>query len=259
MELNESLKSYNSRVKDRLISFKVGDFIGKVDLYNYNLAEFINVFKIKRMTETGAIDEDTEKYLLKSIRKYSTKVSEAVAYAGNEKLVDQTTNELVGIRKRLADYGIDPNPENIIKLENIISYDIYRKSIFYTSHDDTSIYTQQQMQEFSNQFLTRVLKLTKKDMDNLKLYNATKLEALTLQKYLNSNYKEYTMELYEKCLRTQDEEIKKELSGDPYNFVFDALDFDFTEFIDYLIRKEAFIHFGDNRGTYETKLPSSVR
>lgn len=288
MVLNEALEDYNNKVKDRLIGFKLSEFIGvDSDLHNYSLSEFINMFKIKRMAETGRISEDLKDKLIYAIRKYNTKELELktlkkstkatfeISTSSNaiEDLIEKYTAESKKYKDFLMKYGIDVDVENNIKLENIIDYDIDRKSIYFTKMDSTKLYSQKKITELSQQFLTRVLKLTNNDKqtkENLKLYNLAKIEFLVEEKYINSTYKDDLIAFYEDALKanydgpyTEPEKIEndqfKELTGDPFNLVFKSLEFDFTSFIDYLIKKDARMILGDARGVYEDKLSTNIR
>ena len=267
MTLNESLKDYNRKANDRLVGFKITEFINESNLPDYRLAHFINIFKIRRMYELQVIDEDTMNYLLKLIKKYSTKEHEAVSYGKQEgpafiDIVDRLIKEMKDISCELQKYGINPNPHSSIKLEDVINYDIDRKSYTFVPCEATKMYSQEQMKQFSDLFVTRVLKLTSKDKDNIKLYNITKIEFLTAQKYLNPVYKDFAIELYEQSFKEQNEEALKELTSDPYNLVMDRLNFDFTSFIDYVIRRDTSLQLGDPKGMYnryEEELSRSIR
>ena len=270
MSLEEPIAKYNKSLSDRLISMKLGDLVGsEVDYHNYSLFDFINVFKIKRLTECGYINESVEKDLMDALRRYRTKLSETVAYGKNKVFTDETKRQavydkamkdMVNARKELISYGIDPNINNTIKLEDIINFDIRRRSIYNIQNDATRAFPSDIIKQLGEQFSARIFRITKKDKDYLELYNLLKLEYLKNQKYIGTNDKDIVEKEYISYKTNKDENIKTELSNDPYNLIFDMLQFDFTSFIDYLNVKAATIYgFDDTRGIYEDELSGNIR
>ncbi len=267
------IERYNNILNDRLISMRVKDLIGDElkELKGYSLFDFINILKILRMFELGRITKEEKEELLIALETYNEKLLEtarlpktmtdpvAIKFAR-----DKAIDEMGIVREELINKGIDPNPKNTIKIEDIVKFDVLsRLDSKSSAQTNTQIFKSDVVKQLSERFSTEVLRISENDKENVELYNLLKLEYLKYRKFIGSSDKAIVEEEYLMAYEKTDdeelkEEIRKELSVDPYNLVFTTLPFDITSFIDYLNAKDR-KRLEPEEVTYESEFSGSTR
>lgn len=267
------IERYNNILNDRLISMRVKDLIGDElkELKGYSLFDFINILKILRMFELGRITKEEKEELLIALETYNEKLLEtarlpktmtdpvAIKFAR-----DKAIDEMGIVREELTNKGIDPNPKNTIKIEDIVKFDVLsRLDSKSSTQTNTQIFKSDVVKQLSERFSTEVLRISENDKENIELYNLLKLEYLKYRKFIGLSDKTIVEEEYLMAYEKTDdeelkEEIRKELSVDPYNLVFTTLPFDITSFIDYLNAKDR-KRLEPEEVTYESEFSGSIR
>ena len=274
MRLSESTKKYNKSLSDRICSIKLKDLITSEEgSHDYTLFDFINMFKIKRLSECGLINETTERELMSVLNKYRNKAREMSKLPVDEPttairmdLINKAENELINARNILMKYGVDPNPNNAlgIGIEDIVDYDIERNSYYDGYHPTTKIVDGNTMDILNKQLVTKIFKLEltgTNDSDvksNIDLYNKIKLDHLVQQKYIPKEYKDVIINSIETGDSSNQDELKKELSEGPCYLIFDEFRIDLSAFVDFLNHRDARKLFKDDV-IYENKLSGSTR
>ena len=278
MALKDELKNHQSRVEEYnnnlrkiLTSKRLGDLIGEKgkELMGYSLFDFINMFKILRLNELGKITKDEKDELLNELEIYNKKMLEAKELPKRIKntetrkfACDEAIGEMTIAKRELASYGIDPNSNNTIEIEDLVMLDFDTRYDGKTATQvSTRIFSPDVLKELSKKFVEEVFGITESNKGNLELYNLVKLAHLKSENYIGTNDRiiveeAYTM-LYGKTDNEEEKEaIRKELSAAPYYLEFTTLPFDFVSFIDY-------ITFGEKKSkeevTYESELSGSTR